>query len=104
MDHPSRLIVGVLLASLGAFAHAGYAQLADPPGFSGSPGDWKFAPSANDAHFGKVVHQPNGLKFPVGGTPVNMPAGYRFAANAPRIAAGIIFMNPYVRTAASILA
>ena len=102
MDRPAKLLIGALLGLLGVSAFAGYAQLADPPGFSGGPGDWKFAPSANDAHFGKVVHQPNGLKFPVGGTPVTMPAGYRFAANAPRIAAGIIFMNPYVRTAAGI--
>lgn len=104
MDRPAKLLIGALLGLLGVSAFAGYAQLADPPGFSGGPGDWKFAPSANDAHFGKVVHQPNGLKFPVGGTPVTMPAGYRFAANAPRIAAGIIFMNPYVRTAAGIAA
>ncbi|WP_157896717.1 hypothetical protein [Acidovorax carolinensis] len=33
-----------------------------------------------------------------------MPAAYRFAANAPRIAASVIFMNPYVRTAVGIAA
>lgn len=102
MDRPAKLLIVALLGLCGVSAFAGYAQLADPPGFSGGPNDWKFAPSANDAHFGKVVHQPNGLKFPVGGTPVKMPAGYRFAANAPRIAAGLIFMNPYVRTGLAI--
>lgn len=104
MDRPAKLLIGALLGLLGVSAFAGYAQLADPPGFSGGPGDWKFAPSANDAHFGKVVHQPNGLKFPVGGTPVTMPAGYRFAANAPRVAAGLLFMNPYVRAGLGIAA
>lgn len=102
MDRPAKLLIGAVLGLLGVSAFAGYAQLADPPGFSGGPGDWKFAPSANDSHFGKVVHQPNGLKFPVGGRPVTMPAGYRFAANAPRIAAAILFNNPYVRAAVGI--
>lgn len=104
MDRPAKLLIGALLGLLGVSAFAGYAQLADPPGFSGSPGDWKFAPAANDQSFGRVVHQPNGLKVPVPGKVVTMPASYRFAANAPRMAARIIFMHPSVRTAAAILA
>lgn len=103
MDRPAKLLIGALLGLLGVSAFAGYAQLADPPGFSGGPGDWKFAPSANDQSFGRVVHQPNGLKVPVPGKVVTMPASYRFAANAPRMAARIIFMHPSVRTAAAIL-
>lgn len=102
MDHPAKLVIAAFLASLGAFAHAGYAQLADPVGFSGGPNDWKYAPAANDQSFGKVVHQPNGLKVPVPGKVVTMPASYRFASNAGRVAAGFVFMNPYVRTALNI--
>lgn len=104
MDHPAKLVIVAFLASLGTFAHAGYAQLADPVGFSGGPGDWKFAPAANDQSFGRVVHQPNGLKVPVPGKVVTMPASYRFAANAPRFAAGLVFILPQVRTAVNIAA
>lgn len=104
MARPSKLVMAGLLALLGVTAHAGYAQLAPPEGFSGSPGGWKYAPAANDSHFGKIVHQPNGLKVPVPGAPTTMPAGYRFAANAPRVAAGLLFMNPYVRTGIGIAA
>ncbi|PJZ17701.1 hypothetical protein CEW46_33070, partial [Bacillus cereus] len=75
--------------------HAGYAQLAPPAGFGGSPAGWTFAPSANDSTFGRVIHQPNGLKVPVPGTTTTMSASYRLAANAPRIAAAVIFANPY---------
>jgi len=104
MDHPAKLVIVAFLASLGVCAHAGYAQLANPEGFSGGQGNWKFAPAANDQTFGKVVHQPNGLKVPVPGKVVTMPASYRFAANAGRFAAGVVFMHPYVRTAAGVAA
>ncbi len=90
----------VILASAALFAgsaSAGYAQLSPPAGFGGSPAGWTFAPSANDAVFDRVIHQPNGLKVPVPGTTATMPASYRLAANAPRIAAAAIFSHPYVR-------
>lgn len=102
MDYLRSLVVVGLLAA--GSAHAGYAQLASPTGFGGSPGNWTFAPSANDARYGKVAFQPNGLRVPVPGSAVTMPAAYRFAANAPRIAAAAIFMNPYVRAGVGIAA
>lgn len=98
-----RPLVTVALLALGTSAYGGYAQLATPPGFGGNPAGWTYAASsANDSVFGRVIHQPNGLKVPVPGTSTTMPASYRLAANAPRIAAAAIFLNPYVRTAVSI--
>lgn len=96
MDRVSKLVALAVLATAGT-VHAGYAQLAPPAGFGGSPAGWTFAPSANDATFGRVIHQPNGLKVPVPGTSTTMSASYRLASNAPRIAAAAIFANPYVR-------
>jgi len=98
--HRIHVRLGLVAALVGGFsvgAHAGYAQLAPPSGFGGSSGNWTFAPSSNDARYGKVAFQPNALRVPVPGTASTMPAAYRFAANAPRIAAAAIFMNPYVR-------
>ncbi len=93
--------LGLIAALVGGFpvvASAGYAQLAPPPGWS--PGH--YAPSANDASYGRVIHTPNGPTANVGGQAVKMPASYRLAANAPRIAAGVIFANPYLRTGIAI--
>jgi len=97
--------LGLTLALVGGFsltANAGYAQLAPPSGFGGSPGNWTFAPSANQAAYGNVLHHPGALRVPVPGTAATMPASYRLAANAPRIAAAAIFMNPYVRVGVGI--
>lgn len=102
MAHCPKIAALLLLLSCGA-ANAGYAQLAWPEGFSGGPGDWRFAPSANDMHFGKVAHQPNGLRLPVPGKLTTMPVSYRFAANAGRVAAGFVFMNPGIRFAAGVV-
>lgn len=97
MDHSSKLIAALVLAFAGT-AHAGYAQAVPPSGWS--PGS--YAPSANDATYGRVIYAPNGPTTNVGGQSVRMPAAYRLAANAPRIAAGVIFAHPYVRTGAAI--
>lgn len=102
MAHRLRLVVLALAALAASSAHAGYAQLATPSGFGGSPAAWTFAASANDTVFDRVIHQPNGLKVPVPGTPTTMSASYRLAANAPRIAAAAIFANPYVRVGVGI--
>lgn len=102
MHRPAKLVIAGFLAALGASAHAGYAQLAPPPGFSGTPGGWKYAPAANDQSFGRVVYQPNGLKVPVPGATTTMPASYRWAANAPRVAAKALYLVPQVRTAVNI--
>lgn len=97
MDHSAKLIAALVLSFAGT-AHAGYAQAVPPSGWS--PGS--YAPSANDATFGRVIYAPNGPTTNVGGQSVRMPAAYRLAANAPRIAAGIIFAHPYVRTGVAI--
>ena len=84
-------------------AHAGYAQLAAPAGFGGSPGAFTYAANAaNDKIFGRVIHSAGALTANVGGQAVKMPAAYRLAANAPRIAAQAIFLHPGIRTAAGI--
>lgn len=100
MDLLRTLVAVAALA--GSACHAGYAQLATPPGFTNSSYGWGYAASANDATFGRVLHQPNGLTANVAGQTVKMPASYRLAANAPRIAAAVIFANPYVRAGAGI--
>jgi hypothetical protein len=97
MDHSSKLIAALVLSFAGT-AHAGYALARPPSGWS--PGN--YAPSANDSVYGRVIHSPNGPTTTVGGQAVKMPASYRLAANAPRIAAGIIFAHPYVRAGAAI--
>ena len=101
MDHFAKLIAALVLSFAGT-AHAGYAQLSPPPGFGGSAGNWTYAPAANDVRYGATAHSPNSLRVPVPGTPVTMPASYRFAANAPRIAAAALFAHPAVRTAVGI--
>ena len=97
MDHSAKLIAAIVLSFAGS-AHAGYAQAVPPSGWS--PGS--YAPSANDSVYGRIIHSPNGPTTIVGGQSVKMPASYRLAANAPRIAAGIIFAHPYVRTGVAI--
>lgn len=102
MAHRFKLVIAASVALLAGSASAGYAQLAPPDGFTVSNGTFTYKPSANDAVFDRVVHQPNALKVPVPGTATKMPAAYRLAANAPRIAAGAIFMSPHLRTAVAI--
>lgn len=97
MDHLAKLIAALVLSFAGT-AHAGYAQAVPPSGWS--PGT--YAVSANDSAYGRVIYAPNGPTTNVAGQAVKMPAAYRFAANAPRIAAGVIFANPYVRTGVAI--
>lgn len=97
MDHSAKLISALVLSFAGT-AHAGYAQARPPSGWS--PGI--YAPSANDSVFGPVIHSPNGPTTTVGGQAVKMSASYRLAANAPRIAAGVIFAHPYIRAGAAI--
>ena len=101
MAYLRTLVVG-LLAGFTLTAHAGYAQLAAPPGFSVSGGGFGYAAAANDQVFGRVIHQSGALTANVGGQAVKMPAAYRLAANAPRIAARAIFLHPGIRTAAGI--
>lgn len=99
------LVAALALGGLSLSASAGYAQLATPEGFSGSAGKWTYAANAaNDKVYGKVIHQAGGLTAQVGGQAVKMPAAYRLAANAPRIAAAALFLHPGIRTAVGIAA
>lgn len=93
-----RTLVAGLLAGFAVAAHAGYAQLAAPAGFSqAGSGTFTYAANAaNDMTYGRIVHQANGLTSTVAGQPVKMAAAYRLAANAPRVAARAIFLNPWV--------
>lgn len=98
------MIKKALIAAAALFAlsaHAGYAQLANPSGFGGTAGNWSYAANAaNDKVYGKVIHQAGGLTAQVGGQAVKMPAAYRLAANAPRVAAAVVMAHPGVRLAA----
>ncbi|WP_312302209.1 hypothetical protein [Diaphorobacter nitroreducens] len=96
--------IALCVAALGGVSvvNAGYAQLAPPPGFSGGAGAFGYAAAANDQVFGRVIHQSGALTANVGGQAVKMPAAYRLAANAPRIAAQAIFLHPGIRTAAGV--
>lgn len=87
-------------ALLALSAHAGYAQLAPPAGFSTSNGGFTYASAANDRVYGKVIHQAGALTANVGGQSVKMPAAYRLAANAPRVAAAVVMQHPALRLAA----
>lgn len=97
MDHRKSLALGaVLLAVLCGNANAGYAQVAVPPGWSGSAGGWTFNPSVGAANGSTFLNNTvrTNTALNVGGRAVTMPAAVRFAANAPRIAARFAFANP----------
>ncbi|MBN9626045.1 virulence factor TspB C-terminal domain-related protein [Acidovorax sp.] len=98
MAHRFKLVIAAALGVFAASANAGYAQLAPPPGWT--PG--QYVPAANDASYGRIIFSPNGPTTTVGGQSVRMPAAYRLAANAPRIAAAAIYAHPYVRTGVAI--
>ena len=93
-------------AALGSFqvAHAGYAQATPPAGWSaggGAGGSFTGTKAANGATFLSGSVSTN-ASLNVGGRAVSMPATMRFAANAPRVAAAAIMLNPYLRGAATI--
>lgn len=81
---------------LSGSASAGYAQLSPPPGWSvGSM-------AVNDSTFIRAGSIITHAEIPVGGKLVKVPASLRFAANAPRYAAGLIFANPALRLAVTV--
>jgi len=97
------LVAALALGGL-QVAHAGYAQLAAPAGYASTAGGHTYAAAANDRIYGRVVHQAGALTANVGGQAVKMPAAYRLAANAPRVAAAVAFAHPGIRTAVGIAA
>lgn len=94
------LVAALALGGL-QVAHAGYAQLQAPQGFGGTTGAHTYAAAANDKVFGRVIHSPGSLTANVGGQAVKMPASYRLAANAPRIAAAVVMQHPAIRIGAA---
>lgn len=102
MARTAKPLIAALLALLGASAHAGYAQAVPPPGFTTGPsggemGRFGYAKAANEAWTSGTVRTTASLN--VGGRTVTMPAAMRFAANAPRFAAGLLFASPQLRLA-----
>lgn len=93
-------VLGALvLCFLSTVAHAGYAQVQPPPGFSGNSGTgWFYRKAANEAWIGNTVRTTASLN--VGGQAVKIPAAMRLAANAGRFSAGLAFGNPWVIGAA----
>lgn len=107
MARPSKLVIGALLAVLGASAHAGYAQAVPPAGFSqldpaASTGRWGYARAANEAWTTSTVRTNATLN--VGGRTVTMPAAMRLASNAPRYVAAALYLHPGIRTVATVAA
>lgn len=103
MDHHFKGLIAALALSAGS-AFAGYAQATPPAGWSaggGTGGAFTGTKAANGATFLSGSVSTN-ASLNVGGRAVSMPATMRFAANAPRVAATAIMMNPYLRGAATI--
>lgn len=102
MDHRAALILAVSL--LCGSVHAGYAQLAPPPGWTGGGGaaaTFSYPSAANAATFSNGTVLTN-TSLNVGGKAVRVPASMRIAANAGRIAAAAIYLHPGLRTAAAV--
>jgi hypothetical protein len=103
MDHHFKGLIAAFALSAGS-AFAGYAQATPPAGWSaggGTGGAFTGTKAANGATFLSSSVTTN-ASLNVGGRAVSMPATMRFAANAPRVAATAIMMNPYLRGAAVI--
>lgn len=104
MDHHPKLVV-LVLALAPWFAHAGYAQLAPPSGYTGTASTgYKFsAVAANgDAWLGSTVRTNAALN--VAGQAVKVPVTMRLAANAGRFAAAAAFGWPGLLLAAGVAA
>jgi len=90
-------------------AHAGYAQLKPPSGWSqgmgaavpGTAGVFNFGNAANGAAYrgGTVL---SNASLNVGGTLVTMPVAMRYAANAGAVASTFSFNNPYLFAALAV--
>jgi hypothetical protein len=78
-------------------AHAGYAQLSPPAGWTAAASATEratYRAAANEAWLTATVRTSAALS--VGGEAVTMPAALRLAANAGRFAGGFAFGNPYL--------
>lgn len=106
MDRFAKLVAALACAFAAGSVHAGYAQLAPPAGWTSTPGvsgSFAIGNASNAATLANGTVRTNAA-LNVGGRAISVPASMRFAANAPRIAAAVIFQHPLVRTAAGIAA
>jgi hypothetical protein len=102
MDYLRGLVAACFLVS--GSAHAAYAQLSPPAGWTSTPGasgNFAMGNASNAATLANGTVRTNAA-LNVGGRAISVPASLRFSANAPRIAAAVIFQHPAVRTAAGI--
>lgn len=89
------ICASLLVAAFGS--HAGYAQVSPPAAVVGATVK---TGSAGLSWINNAVRFNGSLN--IGGRAIIVPAAMRFAANAPRIIAGAIVLNPYIRTAVTI--
>lgn len=94
--------IGVIMALFlfSISAHAGFALVKPPPGYSfpkvpGTPGTFKTGPAANDNTYKGSTVLTNGA-LNVGGQVVTVPVSMRIAANAATIGATFAFGNPAI--------
>lgn len=88
-----KLLISAVSLVCSSVAHAGYAQLAPPPNWTTSAGAAAYQAASNDVSFSGGIRGAGGV-INVAGKSVSIPAAYRFAANAPRIAATFAYLNP----------
>lgn len=93
-----KLLIAVVLSLFALVAHAGYAQVSPPSGWtppaSGSTGGFfTHASAANDVKYLQATVRTNAA-LNVGGQAVRVAANMRFAANAGRFAAAAFCLNP----------
>lgn len=94
MDRLAKLVTAALLLGAGA-AHAGYAQLSPPPGWSaGTAAGNGYMAAANETWVRSTVRTNASLN--VGGQLLKVPASLRFAANASSVVAKHSFGNPWI--------
>lgn len=92
MDYLRTALV-VSLGLVGFAAHAGYAQLTPPAGFTQNGSSYLYRAAANAGSIVQNTVRTNAA-LNVGGRSILVPAAMRFAANAPTIAARFVYVNP----------
>lgn len=93
--HARGWLCALALGGFSLTAHAGYAQLQAPPGWSqGAGGQFMYRAAANEQWLQSTVRTNASLQ--VAGRTVTVPASMRLASNAPRFAARFLFTNPAI--------
>lgn len=92
--------------ALGCFqiANAAYAELTPPTGYKSATAGATYAAQKTDipSALERIVTKAEGPKIMLGRTEVRIPASIKYSPQARRVAAAVIFTNPYLRTAAGI--